>query len=163
MANENETVEQVCEKLHKLGGEIRGMTKLSPYNIYTLSHIIDEAQDLILAANKRELAAKDEEIEGLKAKNTEAFKAVLKRDNEITRLKRENFDINGCLLAEQESVEKRDALIKELADKLACFLGCDGVDRDGADCYKKCPEESRQMCGRGKTCMLVAKAREMAK
>lgn len=50
------------------------------------------------AAHKRELAAKDAEI---------------------AKLKRENFDLNGCLLAEQELAEKRNALIKKLADAVS--------------------------------------------
>lgn len=39
------------------------------------------------------------------------------KDAEIARLKRENFDLNGCLLAEQESVEKREMIIRDFAQR----------------------------------------------
>lgn len=87
MTNENEKVEQALSALKSrfLYGKQKS---LFPQEIKKLT-------DNILAAHKRDLAAKDEEIE---------------------RLKRENFDLNGCILAEQELAEKRNTLIKELAD-----------------------------------------------
>lgn len=58
----NETVEQLCDKLHKLGGEIHRLVVLGEDEIHTLSHTIDEAQDLILKAHQHELATKTAEI-----------------------------------------------------------------------------------------------------
>lgn len=97
MANENETVEQACDDIAHI-----------PWGVYTgkietddecgiSQEYCNKLSERTLAAHKRELAAKDDEI---------------------ARLKRENFDINCCLLAEQELAEKRDSLIKELSDAL---------------------------------------------
>lgn len=120
MANNNETVEQVCE--------IETKNRSQTYN--DKDRLIGFSQR-ILAAHKRELAAKDAEI---------------------ARLKRENFDLNGCLLAEQELAEKRNALIRGLADALDHYVVCSAFRHD------KCPE-----CDLLPACELIKKAREVCK
>lgn len=139
MANENETVEQVCELMDKESGE---------YHIddYGLSYNdIWNYRERILSAHKRELAAKDAEI---------------------ARLKSKNFDLNGCLLAEQELAKKRNALIKELADALK--IASPMVNRDScSDCaiWEECNKRAfpRPCLAQVRFNTLVAKAREVTK
>lgn len=68
MANENETHEEVCAEMRSFGNV--------PPPMFAWRDLAERAE----AAHKRELAAKDEEIEDLKTKNNEAFKAVLERE-----------------------------------------------------------------------------------
>lgn len=114
MNNENRTVEQLCEELHSKGAELHDW-EFTEEEIHDLSHAIDNAQDLILAAHKRELAEKDDKI------------------------------------------EKRNALIKELADILKItsrkYFECE--ERMCAFCGKK--------CGRNEANRLIREAREVVK
>lgn len=114
MANENETVEQVHDELKR--------DPLAPNGAKPWTHYLAER---ILAAHKRELeeqaAVNEEQATQLRDALNECEELkheIAAKDTEIARLKRENVDINGCLLAEQELVEKRESLIKELADAL---------------------------------------------
>ena len=106
MANDNETVEQVLERM------TRGMGRDCSVECQLLESDVVEYADRILTAHEREMnalaaqktaeaheafvknaelaeaiEAKDAEIASLKDKNTEAFKAVLNRDKEIAKLR----------------------------------------------------------------------------
>lgn len=129
MANENKTVEQIAVEMMACH-----MQAVFCEDIRTYGYAVQEANNRQIAAQKREMAAKDAEI---------------------ARLKRENVDINGCLLAEQELAEERDALIGELADVLNSYLLGECID-----CGKQC--EGDEVCEhQAKHRELVAKVREV--
>lgn len=107
MANENETVEQIAVEMMACHMQVAFCE-----DIRTYGYAVQEANNRQIAAQKREMAAKDAEI---------------------ARLKRENIDINGCLLAEQELAEKRDALIKEFVELLNKLIP--------DECYRVCGKD----------------------
>lgn len=106
----------------------------------------------VSAAYKRELAAKVGEIAAQSAVNEVQADQLRDALNACEELKRKNFDLNGCLIAEQELAEKRNELIKEMADAL-----------DGYPChYCKHGSDRCDWCDRMKEFdSLVAKAREV--
>lgn len=120
MANENETVEQVCEDLEKY---ICGDDDI----VYSLTG--DEAieyKDRILAAHKRELAAKDAEIAKLRK--------ALSRVQGITgdcRKCEECGDESCPWYGEPDGCNNREAREKFLRGELA-----DPIEREGK-CEKK--------------------------
>lgn len=162
---QNETVEQVCEKMKEpsiykgrfpasfFGGEFR------------------EFADRILAAYKREIAAKEGERKGilkanesLAADNTRLRGELAAKDAEIARLN-EQLVVHDCwadeecedadaarTCAELETKELQE-LVKELADIVDAPL-CH------QDC-SKCPPDTR--CATKRLRALVARAREVAK
>ena len=167
MANDNETVEQVCEIVADLcspdGGSFETIDGDRVYATLLADRILD--------AHKREIAAKEGERKGilkanesLAADNTRLRGELAAKDAEIARLN-EQLVVHDCwadeecedadaarTCAELETKELR-ALVKELSDIVdapLCHQDCD-----------KCPPDTR--CASKRLRALVARAREVAK
>ena len=179
---EQVTVEQIYEDVKGRVAFARSLGRISLTRSSAVADVLEYINEHYLAAHKREIddfqRRYDENVRKFNEANLERVKLrdeVAAKDAEIEKLKFEIMTLKseqraaGEVIVEQTNrVEAKDAeivslraIVKEQANKLAAILGCDGVYRNGSDCYEKCPEASRQMCGRGKTCRLVAKARKI--
>ena len=176
MANDNETVEQVYDDLAEIGAHDRECPPLARVLTHHRFHgrkqikeISDEdwyfgdvdpcvllfVCDRFLAAHKRELAAKDEEIEKFKF------------DNMV--LKSEQRAVGEVIIEQTNKVEAKDseimnlrAIVKELADALepfshVCCVGCVRYINH------ECTASENRCCSELKRKKLVAKAREVCK
>ena len=149
MTDENETVEQVALSDRPLAEQIRIIR--GNYCIGSGEFdALDEAADVV-ECHHREIAAKDEEIARLKG--------CVSGDCERTKLGAE--PCANCFREHaRQEIEKRDALIKELADALnhELEIGCSRCLV--AHQSNKCPHPA---CDRIGNRALVAKAREAVK
>ena len=102
MANNNETVEQVLERM------TRGMGCDCSVECQLLESDVVEYADRILAAHNREVAAKDAEIENLKKENA-SLRVI----------------VSGATVADgnlREEIERLREIVKELADELETMI-----------------------------------------
>ena len=167
MANDNETVEQVCESVEYLGGTDGGGLEIFGEHINPIS-----LADRILSAHNRELAAKDAMIAEQSAVN-EAQAAQLRdalneceelkcaiadskriSDAVVKSLRDKNLEMAGEIAAKDAEISSLRLLVKELADEL-----------DSYPCHNcKHGSERCEWCGTVKELdALVAKAREVVK
>ena len=102
MSNDNETVEQVLERM------TRGMGYDCSVECQLLESDVVEYADRILAAHNREVAAKDAEIENLKKENA-SLRVI----------------VSGATVADgnlREEIERLREIVKELADELETMI-----------------------------------------
>lgn len=135
MANENETVEEVCAEMRSFGNV--------PPPMFAWRDLAERAE----AAHKRELAAKDEEIDSLKWKVENYAQVVAAKGREIA---------------------KRDALIKELVELLnklipnECYRVCGKDPCDHIAVLEDIKTNGGEPCPCVLLSALVAKAREVS-
>ena len=141
MENDNETVEQACESIFELVIAIHDKEHNEKQEIKNAWHIVQQVKDRFLAAHNREMA--DE-------------KRI--SDAVIQSLRDKKLEMAGEIAAKDEGIARLRALVKEFADVLndtknyMCF-----------DCpVRNCPGEYACRDTK-KYCLLVAKAREVAK
>ena len=126
MSNNNETVEQVCEKM-------RDWVSMNG----RFNHTMFEFADRILAAYNREIdaiaAQKTAEAHEAFVKNAELAEAIAAKDAEIEDLKKENARLRvincGSIYADgnlREEIERLREIVKELADELETMI-CDEI------------------------------------
>ena len=167
MANDNETVEQVCESVEYLCGTDGGGLEIFGEHINPIS-----LAERILAAHEREMNAlaeqKTAEAHEAFVKNAELAEAIAAKDAEIENLTKENARLRviNCgnyyadeqlrdeLAAKDAEIARLRTLLKEMADAL-----------DNYPCHNcKHGSERCEWCGTVKELdALVEKAREVAK
>ena len=127
MANNNETVEQVLERM------TRGMGRDCSVECQLLESDVVEYADRILAAHNREIdalaAQKTAEAHEAFVKNAELADAIAVKDAEIEDLKKENASlrviVSGATVADgnlREEIERLREIVKELADELETMI-----------------------------------------
>ena len=120
MANDNETVEQVCESIWELVIAIHDKEHNEKQEIKNAWHIVQQVKDRFLAAAKREIADEkrisDAVIQSLRDKKLEMAGEIVEKDAEIVRLRE---------------------LVSELLNKLVInhCIGCQVDDCDGCVYY----------------------------
>ena len=127
MANNNETVEQVLERM------TRGMGRDCSVECQLLESDVVEYADRILTAHNREIdalaAQKTAEAHEAFVKNAELADAIAVKDAEIEDLKKENVSlrviVSGATVADgnlREEIERLREIVKELADELETMI-----------------------------------------
>ena len=127
MANDNETVEQVLERM------TRGMGRDCSVECQLLESDVVEYADRILTAHNREIdalaAQKTAEAHEAFVKNAELADAIAVKDAEIEDLKKENASlrviVSGATVADgnlREEIERLREIVKELADELETMI-----------------------------------------
>ena len=127
MANNNETVEQVLERM------TRGMGRDCSVECQLLESDVVEYADRILTAHNREIdalaAQKTAEAHEAFVKNAELADAIAVKDAEIEDLKKENASlrviVSGATVADgnlREEIERLREIVKELADELETMI-----------------------------------------
>ena len=127
MANNNETVEQVLERM------TRGMGSDCSVECQLLESDVVEYADRILTAHNREIdalaAQKTAEAHEAFVKNAELADAIAVKDAEIEDLKKENASlrviVSGATVADgnlREEIERLREIVKELADELETMI-----------------------------------------
>ena len=127
MANDNETVEQVLERM------TRGMGRDCSVECQFLESDVVEYADRILTAHNREIdalaAQKTAEAHEAFVKNAELADAIAVKDAEIEDLKKENASlrviVSGATVADgnlREEIERLREIVKELADELETMI-----------------------------------------
>ena len=127
MANDNETVEQVLERM------TRGMGRDCSVECQLLESDVVEYADRILTAHNREIdalaAQKTAEAHEAFVKNAELADAIAVKDAEIENLKKENASlrviVSGATVADgnlREEIERLREIVKELADELETMI-----------------------------------------
>ena len=131
MSNDNETVEQVLERM------TRGMGRDCSVECQLLESDVVEYADRILDAHNREIdaiaAQKTAEAHEAFVKNAELADAIAVKDAEIEDLKKENARlrviVSGATVADgnlREEIERLREIVKELADELETMI-CDEI------------------------------------
>ena len=119
MANDNETVEQVLERM------TRWMGRDCSVECQLLESDVVEYADRILTAHNREIdaiaAQKTAEAHEAFVKNAELAEAIAARDAEIEKLKFDNLHLKSCqrqsgevIIEQTNKVEAKDAEIEDL-------------------------------------------------
>ena len=127
MANDNETVEQVLERM------TRWMGRDCSVECQLLESDVVEYADRILDAHNREIdalaAQKTAEAHEAFVKNAELADAIAVNDAEIEDLKKENARlrviVSGATVADgnlREEIERLREIVKELADEMETMI-----------------------------------------